>query len=133
MKIRELDFHDISRPETISTPVLFYKHGNCWISPEGDYYGFVGAKHLFAATYISIYVLGNTDDSVLKKGQFFSEQWDTYLRKLGWAELKDISWLTGGGPAITVFCRNELTQKQRDVIFDISLVFPIKKHDDEEE
>lgn len=132
MKKFELDFHKIENPETIKKNLTEFKFGNSWISPEGDYYGFNGAKHFFAATYISIYVLGNTDDSVLKKGQFFSEQWDTYLRKLGWAELKDISWLTGGPQETTVFHRKELTQKQIDVIFDIDKVFPIKKDTDQE-
>ena len=92
---------------------------NAWISPKGDFYGFSGAKHLVAASYIAIMVLGK-DESVLNHGKFFKETFDGYLSKNKWIEIKDTSWLDDIDKVTII---GEPNQKQLDVIFDYRMHF----------
>lgn len=91
-------------------------HQNAWISPTGDFYGFEGAKHEIAATWIAVFKLGG-DDKTLKKGAYFNESWEGYLLKNGWLCIKNLSWL--GGPNSSTFKgRNLMTERQKTRLFD---------------
>jgi len=97
---------------------------NSWIAPNGDFYGFDGAKHLLAANAIAIFVL-NKDQSVLNHGVYFKDGFDSYLLKNGWAEVKDTSWMSGVKDT-KIIHRKDLTQKQIDTIFDLEEKLNIK-------
>jgi len=123
----ELNIWEITSPDSSQIPELlktkeFKRNG--FISPEGTFYGFEGARHEFSATYIGIFVL-NKDNSVLFKGTYFNEGWETYLLKNGWAAMKDTSWLSPGSLP-EIHARKELTQRQRDCIFDYEEFFGIE-------
>jgi len=90
---------------------------NAWISPKGDCYFFEGAKHLRVATYIGICILG-IDPANLKKGTYFNECWDGRLLNLGWLSIANLSWLSCEKEEPKFKYKNELSQKQRDVLFD---------------
>lgn len=123
MKLRNLILENLTDPKC--EPVSDYNKTNAWIGPNGDYYGFEGAKHVIAATYISVYIL-NKDKSVLKKdGKFFKDSFDSYLLRNGWLEIKDISWLAGGDIKPQLFNRKSLTQKQMDSLFSYCESFGI--------
>jgi hypothetical protein len=88
---------------------------NAWISPKGEFYGFDGANHLKAAAFIAIFQLG-ADDKTLKTGTFFNESWEDWLLKQGWCSIKNLEWLGSARPS--TFRYNELTEKQKTVLFD---------------
>ncbi len=121
MKIRNLILENLADPKNVAASD--YNKPNAWVSPDGDYYGFSGGKHVIAANYISIYILGK-DDSVLDNTRkFFKDSFDSYLLRNGWLEIKDISWLTGGEISPEFFYKGELTQKQLDIAFCYCNVF----------
>jgi len=90
---------------------------NGWISPKGDFYCCGGAEHHRVAKYIGVFIL-NKDQSVLKSGRFFKELFDDYLFKVGWARIKDGSWIGYDDNLELFFTKKELSQKQTDTLFD---------------
>ena len=88
---------------------------NAWIAPNGDFYGFGGAKHELAATWISVFKL-KANEKTLKKGQYFNESWEGWLLKQGWLCIKNLAWLGDSKPS--TFRCFDWTQKQKDAVFD---------------
>ena len=109
MKIFKLDTSS-QIPEAKSTDTM---ERNAWIAPNGDFYGFQGAKHEIAAAWIAIFKLG-ADDKTLKKGQFFNESWEGWLLKQGWLCIKNVSWLGDSRPS-TFRCFG-CTEKQKTTV-----------------
>ena len=107
-------------PEKVKTKEFFK---NAWIAPNGTFYGFDGAKHLYFASWIAIFVEG-ADENSLKKGVYFNQTWDGWLHKKGYIEVKDTTWLDSSSGGVEVF-GGPFTQKQRDVLFDYSEYFKI--------
>ncbi len=95
---------------------------NAWISPSGDFYGFKGAKHEIAATYIAVFKLG-ADGTHLKHGHFFKDSWESYLLRNGWTSIKNLSWIDMRNQPSTFKSREPLTEKQKTTIFDYSEAF----------
>ncbi len=92
---------------------------NAWIAPNGDFYGMEGAYHEKSAMYISIFKLG-ADDKTLKKGTFFNQSWESWLIDQGWVCIKNLAWLGDTKPS--TFRYNELTEKQKTVLFDYCII-----------
>ena len=88
---------------------------NAWIAPNGDFYGFSGAKHELAACWIAVFKLG-ANDKTLQKGTFFNEAWEGWLLKQGWLCVKNTAWLGYEKPS--AFRCREWTEKQKDAVFD---------------
>ena len=78
---------------------------------------------MLTAKFIGI-VLLSIDPETLWKGKFFKDDFESHLRKIGWAAIKDTSWITSKDPglrrekAVLFEPRGPLSQKQRDAIFD---------------
>lgn len=121
MKIKNLILDNLHDPKCVDVSV--YNKPNGWISPNGDYYGFDGAKHTTAAAYIGIYILNKDQSDLRPPGKFFKDSFDSYLLRNGWLEIKDISWLSGGNVHPELFHGKELTQKQLDFLFSYCETF----------
>ena len=88
---------------------------NLWISPHGKIYCIDGAFHEKSAQFIAIIHLG-ANEKTLKKGTYFNESWEGWLLKQGWCNVKNLSWLGVEKPS--TFSANQLTEKQKTVLFD---------------
>lgn len=94
---------------------------NAWISPSGDFYGFKGAEHERAATWIAVFKLGATENT-LKKGTFFNQTWEGWLLSQGWFCIKNVNWMGYSEPS-TFKSRAFLTEKQKSRLFDYCEAF----------
>lgn len=112
MKIINLDFSN-QIPE--EKPAESFQR-NAWVAPNGDFYGFSGAKHERAACYLSIFKLG-ANENTLSKGTYFNEAWEGWLLKQGWICVKNLAWLGDSKPSI--FKRiKDWTCPQKETIFE---------------
>jgi hypothetical protein len=92
---------------------------NAWIAPNGDFYGFSGAKHEIAATYLAVFKCGANENS-RKKGRYsksgFDQSWESWLLSQGWMCVKNLSWL--GDCRKSTFRGDDVTRRQKDTVFD---------------
>lgn len=111
MKIIQLTF-DGKIPEEFHAETF---ERNAWIAPNGDFYGFSGAKHEIVAAYLAVFKCKATENS-RKKGRYFNQSWEGWLLEHGWMCVNNLSWLGDSRPS--TFRGNDVTSRQKDAVFD---------------